>query len=340
MKKFISVSIVLSFIYVGGALQLLEKSNAHTAEHLSSMSNPTLHGNLKEAHSYLEYSKERNRTRRAANLFLALISSKIEKGISIAKRLDPLRNDYSRMPIKKINQEKCALIMLHAVTFPFPPPGYFSKIVSKFKFGVRENCIIKTPIAPRNPVSVIPPTQLFNINPILRRLYPLPSWFNFWMLPKDSVKSSIPGESKTDLNRSLHRIENIIEDLMSEGVSSENIVLMGFSQGGALTIYTAIHTKYKLGGFIPTITWLPLRKVEPIDKLPTPINKDTPILQVNGMLDLLVAFNAGKKTKKDMEKVFTRYQFKGILLGNHASTVDLAAPMIRRWIKENTNIGS
>ena len=58
------------------------------------------------------------------------------------------------------------------------------------------------------------------------------------------------------------------------------------------------------------------------------------------MLDLLVAFNAGKKTKKDMEKVFTRYEFKGILLGNHATTVDLAAPMIRRWIKENTNIGS
>ena len=115
---------------------------------------------------------------------------------------------------------------------------------------------------------------------------------------------------------------------------------MGFSQGGALTIYTAIHTKYKLGGFIPNITWLPLRKVEPIDKLPTPINKDTPILQVNGMLDILVAFNAGKKTKKDMEKVFTRYEFKGILLGNHATTVDLASPMIRRWIKENTNIGS
>ena len=58
------------------------------------------------------------------------------------------------------------------------------------------------------------------------------------------------------------------------------------------------------------------------------------------MLDLLVAFNAGKKTKKDMEKVFTRYEFKGILLGNHATTVDLAAPMIKRWIKENTSIGS
>ena len=146
-------------MYVGGTLQLLEKNHFENAEHLSSMSNPTLHGNPKEAYKYHAYSKEGNRNRRAANLFLALISSKIEKGLSIAKRLDPLRNDYSRVPIKRTNQEKCALIMLHAVTFPFPPPGHFSKIVSRFKFGVRENCIIKTPIAPRNPIRVVPQTN-------------------------------------------------------------------------------------------------------------------------------------------------------------------------------------
>ena len=80
MKKFNSVAILLFFIYVGGALQLLKNNHFENAEHLSSISNPTLHGNLKEAHTHLEYWKERNRTRRAANLFLSLISSEIEKG--------------------------------------------------------------------------------------------------------------------------------------------------------------------------------------------------------------------------------------------------------------------
>jgi predicted esterase len=56
-------------------------------------------------------------------------------------------------------------------------------------------------------------------------------------------------------------VEEEIKKMIQEGIPSENIVLVGVSQGGALTLYTALHTQYKLGGFIAIIAWLPLLKV-------------------------------------------------------------------------------
>ena len=81
--------------------------------------------------------------------------------------------------------------------------------------------------------------------------------------------SPIAGEVKSDLEESLATIEGIIEELMGEGIPSENIVLSGASQGGVLTIYTALHSKHKLGGFMPIVTWVPLLKTEPPSDLPT-----------------------------------------------------------------------
>ena len=127
------------------------------------------------------------------------------------------------------------------------------------------------------------------------------------MMPAVSVLSPIPGESKDDLDAALLLVEDEIRDLIAEGVPSRNIVVSGLSQGGALTLYTAIHTKYKLGGFIPIVTWLPLRKVEPLTSLPTPVNRDTPILHMNGMADMIVPlWPAGKKTEKAMKEVSTK----------------------------------
>ena len=86
------------------------------------------------------------------------------------------------------------------------------------------------------------------------------SWFNFWNLPEISVMYSDPSESKENLEEALVWVEEEIKKMIQEGIPSENIVLVGVSQGGALTLYTALHTKYKLGGFIAIITWVPLLK--------------------------------------------------------------------------------
>ena len=79
-------------------------------------------------------------------------------------------------------------------------------------------------------------------------------------------------------------------------MKNRNLILY-FIQGGVMTIWTAFHSKYKLGGFMPIVTWAPLRKIYDYPK--SPVNRDTPILYLNGLFDPIVTpVIAVKKTKE------------------------------------------
>jgi len=152
--------------------------------------------------------------------------------------------------------------------------------------------MIRIPKAPRRDISMIP-------EPFKRLLvgdWKPRSWFDFWKLPAVSVLTKSPSESEEELKVAMKWVEDIIQDMIREGIPPENIVLSGASQGGALTLYTILHTKYKIGGFIPMVTWAPLLKSQPPTSLSVPVNKDTPIFHMNGQQDLiLVPPICGKK---------------------------------------------
>ena len=154
-------------------------------------------------------------------------------------------------------------------------------------------------------------------------------------MPEDSVISPIATESKDDLEKALKRVEEEIEKMIQEGIPSENIVLAGASQGGALTIYTALHTQYKLGGFVPIVAWPPLLKAEPPTSLPIPINKDTPIFHMNGIADIIVPPFCGWETEEAFEKVFTQYTLKEVPGTHMTSITGITIPKIHCWLKIN-----
>ena len=55
-------------------------------------------------------------------------------------------------------------------------------------------------------------------------------------------------------------VRNLIEETKEEySLTSEQIVLGGFSQGGGLALYTGLTHAEKLGGIIALSTWLPMR---------------------------------------------------------------------------------
>ena len=188
---------------------------------------------------------------------------------------------------------------------------------------------IVTPKAPRTSVAIFPPSF------IPGGLTKIRSWFNFWLKPAASVISPVAGESKSGLKVAMKWVEEEIEKMIAEGIPSENIVLTGLSQGGALTLYTALHTKYKIGGFIPIVAWQPLLKIEPPTSLPIPTNKDTPIFHLNGKLDPIVPLICGWKTSKAFKQVFTQYNLK-MVVGTHTTSINrLTIPKIYCWLKNN-----
>ena len=233
-----------------------------------------------------------------------------------------------------MTEKKCGIILLHGWGIGFPTGVVTKSFVTSSLFGLGlKNCIIKEPKAPKQPITALPlsfTAQTVGLN--LTR-----SWFDIILLPSLSVQSDDGGECKEGLQTALSWIEQEIKDLIDSGIPSSNIIILGYSQGGALALYTAVHTKYKIGGFIPFATWLPLLRAEPITSTQTPVNKHTPILQLHGLLDTVVTYNpAATMTNMEMNKVFTNYQFENVALGDHFTTLNpITIPLIRRWIKDN-----
>ena len=111
-----------------------------------------------------------------------------------------------------------------------------------------------------------------------------------------------------------------------------SLLIWSTVQGGALTLYTALHTKYKIGGSIPIVAWQPLLKTEPPISLPIPTNKDTLIFHMNGKFDLIVPLICRKRTSEAFGQVFTQYKQTSVA-GTHTTSINI--PKIYCWLKNN-----
>lgn len=78
------------------------------------------------------------------------------------------------------------------------------------------------------------------------------------------------GEDTEGIQRAAVSVQSLIEDEIKGGIPSNRIVIGGFSQGGALSLYSSLVTSHSLAGVIALSCWLPLR-----DSFPTVINQTT-----------------------------------------------------------------
>lgn len=67
------------------------------------------------------------------------------------------------------------------------------------------------------------------------------------------------GEDTVGIQRAAATVQGLIEDEIKGGIPSNRIVIGGFSQGGALTLYSSMVTQHTLGGVVALSCWLPLR---------------------------------------------------------------------------------
>ncbi|MDU0114758.1 carboxylesterase [Psychrosphaera aquimarina] len=87
-------------------------------------------------------------------------------------------------------------------------------------------------------------------------------------------------------------VKSLIQEQIDSGIPAEKIILAGFSQGGVLSLFTALRFEHSLAGILALSCYLPTA-----DKLPEQChsaNADTPILQNHGERDGVVPISAGK----------------------------------------------
>ncbi|XP_053414539.1 acyl-protein thioesterase 1 isoform X2 [Nycticebus coucang] len=121
----------------------------------------------------------------------------------------------------------------------------------------------------------------------------MPSWFDIIGLSPESL------EDEPGIKIAAESIKALIDEEVKNGIPSNRIILGGFSQGGALSLYTALTTQQKLAGVTALSCWLPLRS-----SFQGPIsgaNTDISILQCHGDCDPLVPLRFGSLTSEKLK---------------------------------------
>ena len=87
------------------------------------------------------------------------------------------------------------------------------------------------------------------------------------------------------------QINALIEREEKRGVPASNILLAGFSQGGAVALHTRLRHPRKLAGVMALSTYLPLAESLPSEG--SAVNKSTPVFMAHGMFDNVVPLVMG-----------------------------------------------
>jgi len=131
--------------------------------------------------------------------------------------------------------------------------------------------------------------------------FSMPSWFD--LLSLDPAGK----EDEAGIKAAHKLVEKLIEQEVKAGIPSERIMLGGFSQGGALALYTCLHSNTRLAGLAALSCWAPLHKQLGSS---SQANRDIPYYQAHGDCDPVVPYKWGQLTSQILRDILPNHEFK------------------------------
>lgn len=165
------------------------------------------------------------------------------------------------------------------------------------------------PHAPVRPIAI-------NMNMQMR------GWFDVYSLSK------FDREDLEGIYHSQSLIEELIAQEINKGISSKNIILAGFSQGGAMALFTGLCCSKKIAGILALSCFLPGREV--FEQKVNSINKDTPILLTHGTQDNIIPMQLGLLTRDYLIQSGHAVEWKSYPMGHEVCGKEIAD--IGEWI--------
>lgn len=142
-----------------------------------------------------------------------------------------------------------------------------------------------------------------NVIPVTLNMgFQMPAWFDLY-----SLNANGP-EDETGIEKAKKYIHGLIEDEEKNGIPSNKVFLGGFSQGGALALYSGLTYTKPLAGILAMSCWIPLRTKLSFANL---ANANTPTFQLHGEADDVVPYSFGTQTSELLNKHLANYKFKG-----------------------------
>ncbi len=121
--------------------------------------------------------------------------------------------------------------------------------------------------------------------------YVMRAWFDIYSMQIDQ-RIDVTG-----IANSVKLVSQLIENEQNKGISSEKIILGGFSQGAVIALTTGLGHSQKLGGIVALSGFLPNAQ-EVFSKK----HQSIPVFLAHGTEDAIVPFILGKTTATILEK--------------------------------------
>lgn len=116
--------------------------------------------------------------------------------------------------------------------------------------------------------------------------YVMRAWYDIYSL------DSLEQEDRSGLEQAQDIVNALIQRELDRGIPAQRIVLMGFSQGGAVALYAGLRYPQTLAGIGALSCYLPLQ--EATEAQLHPANRHTPIFMGHGMHDPVVRYALGE----------------------------------------------
>ena len=170
-----------------------------------------------------------------------------------------------------------------------------------------------------------------------------------WYIPRAPYKASA-GQGHTwfsgspekgwKVKKTFNLLDALIKQVMNDGFDPDNIILLGFSMGGSLSLRYGLGMQCQLRGIIPVAAWM--REPEELINSASMESKQTPILMIHGKDDSVVDHKKSITVAAEMKiNVFSIHL--EIVSGGHIIGV-YATNLIKQFIEtgklENLHLAS
>lgn len=169
------------------------------------------------------------------------------------------------------------------------------------------------PSAPVRPVS-------------LNNGYPMPAWYDIFPPPTDA---SLPRrEDEPGLREAAGWVQQLIDREVERGVPPGRIVLMGFSQGCAMTLMTGLRAPQRLAGLAGLSGYLPLAGSLAAEA--SAANRDTSVFLAHGAEDDIVVPERGEATRDALTALGYPVQWHTYAMGHTVCPEEVVD--LNRWL--------
>jgi phospholipase/carboxylesterase len=152
----------------------------------------------------------------------------------------------------------------------------FESIVPSLHLTAEANTHFIFPNAPIQPVTI-------NNHMKMR------AWYDIMAMSLEEHTVDIAG-----IYESAELVKQLIQKEINKGILAKNILLAGFSQGGVIALHVGLRYPQKLAGILALSSYLPT--IAQLSDEGSSVGKTTPVFMAHGILDAVVAIEAGKLT--------------------------------------------